>query len=243
MRGPIRIGLLAISVACMFALTGATAFGDATDELRSKKAPEGALLRDVNTTPKNQPDAAEFVNNGNVVLETSLGNITCTEIEFGTTVLRAKATEAKPSVELAIPFGVAEGDNCTNSILGNVPTYFDTLATGPVGNAATGAVATVTVADNSPEATITATLHNLKFSQNLGGKFCTGNLDGLTGTVTNEKFVSEEKTPNLNVQFTGVKVPVTNGEGSTGCPTEGKLTANFFLETPSTTTDEAWFES
>ncbi len=235
MRGPTRIGLLALSLVCMFAFMVATAFGDADDQLLNQKA--GAALRDVTTTPANQPDAGEFVNNGNVVLETSLGNITCTEIEFGTTVLKNKPGE----VELALPFGVAEGQDCTNPTVGEVPTYFDTLATGPVGNSANGKVASVSIADTGVGTKIIATVHNLKFSQNLAGKFCTGNLDLITGTVTNSEgpFV-EEATPNLNVQFNEQKVAVT---GEVGCPTEGKLTANFFLETPSTGTDTAWFNT
>ena len=248
MRGPIRIGLLAVSLVCMFAFSAAAALGDSTDELRDKKA--GALLRDVNTAPAGQPDALEFVNNGNLVLSGLAGleeAITCKEAEFGTTVLQAKATEAKPSTQLAIPFGVVEGDECETKAGGlkfKVPTWFDTLASGAVGNSVNGNVATVNISDKSPETPITATLHDLKFSQNIGGKFCVGNLDGLAGTVANSEgpFV-EEKIPNLNVQFTNVVVPVSNAVGSTGCPTEGKLTANFFLETMSTTTDTAWFES
>ena len=249
MRRPIRISLLAVSLICMFAFSTAAALGDATDELRDKKA--GTLLRDVNAAPKNQPDAAEIVNNGNVVLSGLAGleeAIICKEVEFGKTVLRAKATVANPSVLLAIPFAVAEGDECETKAGGlkfEVPTYFDTLASGAVGNSVNGNVATVNIADNSPtEAINTATLHDLKISQNIGGKFCVGNLDGIAGVVANSEgpFV-EEKTPNLNVQFTNATVAITNATGSTGCPTEGKLTANFFLETFSTGTDTAWFES
>jgi len=234
MRGSRRIGLTAISLVCMFAFMAASAFGDADDQLLNQKA--GAALRDVASTPTNQPDAAEFVNNGDAVLSTSVGSITCTEIEFGTTVLKNKPGE----VELALPFGVAEGQNCTNPTLGEVPTYFDTLATGPVGNSANGKVASVSIADTGAPP-ITATLHNLKFSQRLAGSFCLDNLDGVTGTVTNSEgpFV-EETTPNLNVQFTEQKVPVT---GPAPCPTEGKLTVNFLLETPSTGTDTAWFNT
>jgi hypothetical protein len=234
MRGSTRIGLMAISLVCMFAFMVATAFGDADDQLLNQKA--GVALRDVASTPTNQPDAAEFVNNGNVVLETSLGTITCTEEEFGATVLKNKPGE----VELAIPFGVAEGQDCT-SPLGEVPTYFDTLATGAVGNSANSKVASVSIADTGAGTKIVATMHNLKFSQKIGTIFCTGNLDGIVGEVTNSEgpFVEEEK-PNLNVQFTAQKVAVA---GEAGCPTEGKLTANFFLETPSTGTDTAWFNS
>jgi hypothetical protein len=88
---------------------------------------------------------------------------------------------------------------------------------------------------------LTATVNDLKFSQNIPGiGFCTGDLNGITGTVTNSEgpFV-EEKTPNLNVQFTKQKVAITSS-GGTNCPKEGELTANFFLETMSTKTDTAW---
>lgn len=233
MRGSRRIGLLAISLVCMFAFMAASAFGDAEDQLLNAKG--GTLLRDVKTTPVNQPDALEFVNNGNVVLKTSVGTLTCTEVEFGTTVLNAKAT-ATTEVELAVPFGVAEGpEDCT------VPTYFDTLATGAVGNSANGKVASVSIADSGAGTEIVATLHNLKFSQNITGiGFCTGNLDGVKGKVENSEgpFV-EEAPPNLNVQFTEKELTVSG----TGCPTTAKLTANFFLETPSTSTETAWFAS
>jgi hypothetical protein len=192
------------------------------------------LLRDVTATPEHQPDAAEFVNNGNVELKTNIGTITCTEIEFGTTVLSNTTSLAR----LALPFGVAEGDNCS-TFTGEVPTYFDTLASGAVGNAANGNVASVTVTE--PGGVLTATVNDLKFSQNIPGiGFCTGDLNGITGAITNSEgpFV-EEKTPNLNVQFTKAKVAIT-ASGGVGCPKEGELTANFFLETMSTKTDTAW---
>lgn len=231
MRGSTRIGLLAVSLVCMFALMVTSAFADADDQLLDKKA--GTALRDVKATSANQPDAVEFVaNSEGVLLETTALNITCTEMAFGSTVL----SNAAGAVELAVPFGVAEGDTCT------VPTYFDTLATGPVGNSANNKVASVSIADTGAGTEIVATVHNLKFSLNIPGVgFCTGNLDGLTGKVSNSEgpFV-EEAPPNLNVQFTKAKVPVTGAEK---CPTEGKLTANFFLETPSTGTDTAWFNS
>jgi hypothetical protein len=231
MRGSTRVGLLAVSLVCLFAVMAASAFADADDQLLDKKA--GVALRDVKATPTNQPDALEFVaNSEGVVLETSIGTLTCTEMEFGSTVL----SNAAGAVELAVPFGVAEGDTCT------VPTYFDTLATGPVGNAANGKVASVSIADTGAGTEMVATVHNMKFSQNIPGiGFCTGNLDGITGKATNSEgpFV-EEAPPNLNVKFTSSKVGVT---GAAGCPTEGKLTATFFLETPSTGTDTAWFNS
>jgi hypothetical protein len=231
MRGSTRIGLLAVSAVSLFALVASSALAGPrfwTDKTKT------ILLRDVNATPKNQPDAGEFVNNGNVVLETSLGNITCTEIEFGTTVVSNTETLAK----LALPFGVAEGDNCSAPVVGQVLTYFDTLTNGVVGNATNSNVASVTVTE--PGGVKTATVNDLKFSQNIPTVgFCTGNLNGITGTITNEEFVTEEKTPNLNVQFTNVKVPIESS-GGVGCPKEGTLTGNFFLETMSTKTDNAF---
>jgi hypothetical protein len=231
MRGSTRIGLLAVSLVCLFAFVASSAFAGPrfwTDKTKT------TLLRDVNATPKNQPDALEFANNGNVVLETGIGTITCTEIEFGTTVVSNTETLAK----VALPFGVAEGDNCSTPIAGQVATYFDTLANGAAGNATNGNVASVTVTE--PGGVKTATVNDLKFSQNIPGiGFCTGNLNGITGTITNEEFVNEEKTPNLNVQFTKAKVPIESS-GGIGCPKEGTLTANFFLETMSTKTDNAF---
>jgi len=230
MRGLRRIGLLAVSLVCMFAFSVATAFGDADDEIRSAQAPGGATLRDVATPLANQPDALEFINTGPVELVTSGGTSICHEVEFGTTVVKAKAV-----VTLAIPFGVAENDECT------VPTWFDTTAEGAVGNAAVNKVATVTIADNVNKIFVPE-FHNLKFSQEVAaGVFCVGNLDKIVAASENVAagFV-EETTPNLNVKFAGTKIPITG----TGCPfVEGKITATFFLETPSTKTDTAWFES
>jgi hypothetical protein len=235
MRGSTRGGLMAVSLVCILAFSAVSAFADADDQLLNKAA--GTALRDVKATPANQPDAAEFVNNGNVELVTSAGTIVCTEMEFGTTVVNNKAGE----VTLALPFGVAEQDNC--NVLGkNVPTYFDTLESGAVGNAANGKVATITVADSGAGSKIVATVRDLKFSQELPLiGFCTGNVDGKTGTVTNVTagFV-EESTPNLNVQFSKVAIPI---EGGSSCPKTGELTGNFFLETPSTNTDTAFFNS
>jgi hypothetical protein len=230
MRGPIRSVLLAALAACAFAAFVGQASA-AKPELLDKAA--GTLVRDVNKAPTNAPDAFEFVNNGNVELVTKVGTITCTEIEFGTTVLKAENP-----INLAVPFGVAEGDEC-NTGGANVPTYFNTLATGPVGNSANGNVAKVSVTEVG--GVKTATISDLKFTQKLPViGFCTGNLNGLTGTVANGVgALVEEKTPNANVQFTKIKVSVTSS-GGVGCPTEGELTANFFLETPSTTTDTAF---
>jgi hypothetical protein len=243
MRGPIRIIMAAAVAVCMFAFTAASAFGDGDDELFNTSAVGGVLLRDVTVVPKGQPAAGEFVNNGNVELAGVAGfetPIICKSVEFGTTVLKAVAP-----VELAIPWGVAEGDLCTSKAGGlvvKVPTYFDTLANGAVGSGTE--VASVSIADGGAGTEIVATLHNLHFSQQVGVKFCDGNLNLLKGDVFNVTTgFMEETTPNLNVQFTNVTVPIANGEGSTGCPTEGKLTANFFLETMSAATDTSFFKT
>jgi hypothetical protein len=230
MRGSTRIGLLAVSLVCLSAFMATSAFS-AERRVFDKKG--GTALRDVNSTPKNQPDAFEFVNNGVAKLAIPLvGTIECSEMEFGTTLVNNNGVAA---LNLAIPFGVAEGDNC--SLGANlVPTYFDTLANGAVGNVANGNVASVTI--TGAAAPFTATLHDLRFSQNILGKFCTGELDKVEGKVTNSEgpFV-EEKTPNLELKIE--KAITVSGEG---CPTTATLTANFFLETPSTTTDTAWIE-
>jgi hypothetical protein len=198
------------------------------------------LLRDVKSTPnENQPDAGEFVNSGDIVLKSSGGllnpTITCKEIEFGGAVV--SNTEAL--AELSVASGVAEQDLCTDESGTQVHTLFDTLANGAVGSATAGKVASVTV-EGAAEP-FTAVVHNLSWSFNdtkLGTTvWCTGNANGITGKVTNSKGpFTEEAEPNLKVKFEEAKVTVTG----TGCPTEGKITGTFFLETPSTGTDTVW---
>jgi hypothetical protein len=191
------------------------------------------LLRDLAKEPKNQPDALEFVNSETAKFTiTGVGTIECSELEFGTTVVK------NPGVTLALPFGVAEGDNCSLAGVGLVPTYFDTTEEGAVGNAATKKVATITITE--PVAgTFVAMIHDLKFSQSINGKFCTANVDGAEGKLVNSEgpFV-EEKTPNLEARFEKVAVKVTGTE----CPEKSELTANFFVETPSTATDTVWLK-
>jgi hypothetical protein len=219
----------------LFALTASSAL--AIPRLWADKTLTTAL-RDVTTEPsKGQPDSLEFNNNGNVTLVTSIGTVTCTELEFGSSVLNNNGTTAPA---LAIPWGVAEADNCSAPGLANIQTLFDTLTTGVVGEAGTTASVTIT---GTKVLGFTGTLHNLKFSQKLVAAWCTGSLGGLTGKINNSEgpFV-EESPPNLNIQFTEIKVPITKTGGTGECPTEGKLTGNFFLETPSTATDTAWVE-
>jgi RHS repeat-associated protein len=236
-----RIGLLAILSLCVFALVTPTAFADEDDQLVEKKE-AGVLVHDVATPNANQPDTMEFVSDGAVTFKTTTATVTCEEVELGTTVVRAKATALKPTVELAIPFGVAE--NGTDVIAPKdctAPTWFDTTAEGAVGNSVNGKVATVTVGDTN-NLMFVAEFHNLKFSVELAvGLVCTGNLDTVKVPVENitAGFV-EEKTANLNAKFVAAAVPVT---GPTGCPTTSELSGKFFLETLSTKTDTAFFGS
>jgi hypothetical protein len=188
------------------------------------------LLRSVTSVPKSQPDAMEFANNGPVLFANRTKEeppIFCNEVEFGTTVVvNSGALETK----LALPFGVAEGDNCNQDNpagVVNVPTYFDTGANGVV-------PATITVTGGPP---FIATVHKLKLSQNRPAGFCTVNLEGIKGELHNvvEGFV-EEAPPNLNVGFEGVPITTTCGKKKFA----EIFVANFFLETMSTTTDTAF---
>jgi hypothetical protein len=189
---------------------------------------ETELLRSVTATPQNQPDALEFVNNP--PMEITWGKqpiIFCHEVEFGTTVVvNGGAIETK----LALPFGVAEGDECLQSTeegLIMVRTYFDTTAKGVV-------PATITITGGPP---FVATIHKLKLSQNKAGLFCTVNLNGVKGEFFNSPgpFV-EEGPPNLTLTVPPTPVKITG----TGCPGTGVFQATFYLETMSTITDTAW---
>jgi hypothetical protein len=198
------------------------------------------LLRDVKSTPnENQPDAVEFVNNGNIMLKTSGGlinpTITCKEIEFGGAVL--SNTEAVAKVTVAS--GVAEGDECTDENNNRVRMLFDTLVSGAVGNVTNGDVATFTVSgEKSP---FTATMNDLSWSFNdpwIGSSiWCTASAGGITAEVTNSKgpFV-EEAGPNLQLKFQEAPVSVAG----TGCWTAMKLTGQFVLETASNAPETAW---
>jgi hypothetical protein len=187
----------------------------------------------------------EFVNNGEVKLATASFTQVCTEIELGATVLHNEVGK----VQLALPFGVFEGDNC--QVAGTrIPNYFDTLNSGAVGNQANGEVARITIADENNSTKLMAKVENLTFSFKVfgvgGSGFCVADVNGKTAQVENSEheFV-EETLPNLNLQFTETAIPIADGEGVVAphCPSEGKLTGNFFLETPSTTTDTAWFKT
>jgi hypothetical protein len=231
MRGSIRSSLLTLAAVCALPALAVGSASAAKPELLDK--PAGKLLRDVNKAPTNAPDGLEFANNGNVELVTAKGTYTCTEIELGTTVVKAENP-----VNLAVPGGVFEGDECKIGAA-NMPIYFATLPSGAVGNAVNGNVAKVSITEVG--GVKNAGISDLKFSWNLPGVgFCTANLNGLTGSVANGVgSLVEDRPPNLNVQFTKIKVPIT-ASGGVGCPAEGELTGNFFLETPSTTTDTAF---
>jgi hypothetical protein len=208
---------------------------------------ETLKLRSVTSTPsKLQPDALEFSNNG--PLETVIKTIAtkkegseektvlCTEVEFGTTVVvNSPEGEKNHEDELAMPFGIAEGDACEEGKSGAaVPTYFDTTAVGVV-------PATVTFSGGPEPTAIIATVHKLKLSENIGSAFCTLSLEGAKGEVHNSSgpFV-EESTPNLNVQFTKAALSGSCVEGPITRKFTGTFTANYFLETMSTLTDTAW---
>jgi hypothetical protein len=228
---------MAVSLLCMFAFLAATAFADEDDQLLDKST-AGVLMHDVTTPNANQPDTLEFVNDGAVTFKTTTATVTCEEIEVGTTVVRAKATMANPTVALALPWGVAE--NGTDVLAPrdcSAPTWFDTTAEGAVG--AGVKVASVTVGDAA--GVWTAEFHNLKFSVELAaGLVCTGNLDTVKVPVENVTtgFVEENK-PNVNAKFEATAVPVTG----TGCPTASELTGKFFLETGSGKFDTAFLSS
>jgi hypothetical protein len=187
------------------------------------------LLHSVTSPPKNQPDALEFINNGTVTFQLPKQEpVLCNEVTVGTTVL---VNNRELETKLALPFGVAEADSCTQRTAGattKVPTYFDTAANGVV-------PATITV--TGPP--LVGTVHKLKLSQNKAGTFCTVNLEGVKGELKNvvEGFV-EESPPNLNLEFAGAPIAYVCGASKFG----GTLLANFFLETMSTTTDTAFIE-
>ena len=187
------------------------------------------LLRSVTAAPINQPDAMQFSNEGPVVfiLSSSEPAVVCNEVEIGSTVL---VNTGELEAKLAVPFGVAEGDECVQEFPARtlvVPTYFDT---GPSGAMPT----TITVTGGPP---FIATVHKLKLSHNKAGTFCTTNLEGIKGEFKNvaEGFV-EESPPNLNLSFEGVPISFACG-ASKG---KGVFIAHFFLDTMSTTTDTAF---
>jgi hypothetical protein len=225
---------LAVSALALLIGAAVTASSVAAPRLWTDKT-ETTLLRSVKTAPANQPDALEFVNEGPVAFVYMSPGVTktivCNELEFGTTVLlNNEPVNGVLETKLALPFGVAEGDNCvTHSSTGAeipVPTYFDTAANGAV---------PATISLTGPP--FVGTIHKLKFSQNIEGRFCTVSAEGVTGAVSNvtEGFV-EESPPNLNIAIKAVVPAVC--PGVKGVKVE--IIARFFLETMSTTTDTAF---
>jgi hypothetical protein len=221
-------------VACVLAAGALFAASAAAAPRLWTDSSQKTLLRSVLTPPKNQPDALEFDNEGSVVgVIKVMGTevpITCTEVELGTTVVAnndpSKANKEILETKLAMPFGIAEGDNCQTPSGMPVPTYFDTNAAGSVN-------ANITITGGPP---FIATVHKLKLSQNVGGTFCTDSLEGIKGEMKNatEGFV-EEAPPNLNVALAG---PITVKCGTSS--SHGTFSGKFFLETMSTTTDTAF---
>jgi hypothetical protein len=183
------------------------------------------------STPRLQPDALEFNNQGAVELQLGPAGtppVVCKELEFGTTPV---INNGFLQTRLALPFGVAEGDTCVGvSSAGTsitVPIYFDTLPTGAV-------PAFITVTGGPP---FVATFHRLRLSVDREGQFCTANLEGVTGEFFNVTggFV-EEAPPNLLlvIKFAPISVACE------GAVTTGHITALFYLESMSTTTDTAF---
>ncbi len=222
-----------LAAGLMFVLAAAVLYAPATTSAAAfpqfwTTSAKTKLLRSVAVLPKNQPDAMEFDNESPVVIGISSSEepIFCNEVEIGTTVV---VNSGELETKLALPFGVAEGDNCHQRIPGaelEVPTYFDTTAAGVV-------PATITVAPPN-----IATLHKLKLSHDKKGVFCTSVLEGLKGPIENaaEPFV-EESPPNLKLALEGPTAVTCAGK-----KTAGFFMGHFFLETMSTTTDTAFLE-
>jgi hypothetical protein len=215
----------------MFAFAGTVLYAPAASAAFPQfwtSAAKTKLLRSVTAVPKNQPDAIQFDNEGPIVIGISSAEepILCNEVEIGTTVV---VNNGELETKLALPFGVAEGDNCHQRIPGaeiEVPTYFDTTPAGVV-------PANITVTPPN-----IATLHKLKLSHDKKGVFCTSSLEGAKGPILNvaEGFV-EESPPNLKLTLEG---PTT--VTCAGVKTAGFFIGHFFLETMSTTTDTAFLE-
>ncbi len=142
---------------------------------------------------------------------------------------------------LALPWGVSEGDDC--NVEGteiHAPIYFDTLATGNVGYAGCGPAELKVGAAIIPLVEFKAEVKCLKLSLHIENKWCTATLgtniwngpgSGIQGIWRNNLPGFEELPPNLELQFVGAVFPIAGY----GCPANGTLTADFFLETMSTT--------
>ncbi len=97
----------------MFAFTAASALAAEHDQLLDK--PAGVALRSLKTAPEHFPDSLEFVNSGEVVLKAATVETNARRSSSGAFVRKIKVGE---DPVLSLPWGVAEGDNCT------FPTYF-----------------------------------------------------------------------------------------------------------------------
>jgi hypothetical protein len=233
MRGPRRIGLLAISVVCLFAFMASSAF--AADELLTKAA--GTRLRELTTAPAGFPDSLEFVNKGSVVLKVGELTNTCTEMEFGTFV---KTNPVGGNPVLSLPWGVAEGDNCT-FLTDFGPVTSDTAHGGALETS-------VVIKDDEPEPNpIRANVTKLQFTvQGTIAGTCVYGVSGaetLVGNVTTTggPYGEEGAEPNLTVSFSG-KILQRQAGSAEVCPKEAELNkAVFILETPSTNTDGAFY--
>jgi hypothetical protein len=201
-------------------------------------------LRSVTTPPKDQPDALEFVNleafgfELRDTSETPFEPAECTEVEFGTAVVTNLPEEELKVSEnkLAMPFGVAEGDNCFSANGLPVRLYFDTNPTG-------GVPATITFSGAGP-LVFKGKIHKLKLSTEvvapIPNLFCTITLENteLNLQDVTEGFV-EENPPNLTASL------VPGATGTETCPPSKlkhpiNVKGSFFLETMSTTTDTAF---
>jgi hypothetical protein len=114
----------------------------------------------------------------------------CNEVEIGTTVVvNSGAAETK----LAMPFGVAEGDDCiTQNPLGTfpVPAYFDTTAAGAV-------PATITITGGPP---FIITIHKLHLAEHQG-QAAVASADPSFKQKAPERSGAFEVTPSLCVAF------------------------------------------
>jgi hypothetical protein len=208
-------------------------------------------LRDVKSTPINQPDALEFVTStqlGPLIFHwTEKGaqfEVVCQEAEFGTTLVsNSPEGEVKTKEnKLALPFGVIENDECRDTgpnTTGLALAYFDTTAAGVV-------PANITIAPGP-----VGHLHKLKFSLNLvGNGWCTVTvLEGTPVLFANATagFV-EESLPNLIATVLGETASAPNSSiacthtGEKTVKVKGSIGSSFFLETMSTKTDTAFIE-
>jgi hypothetical protein len=235
MRKGLLVGLLSAAFASVLVVSAASAAPMFFDQKG------GVPLRSVATLPsKNQPAAIQFdtVEGPTYVLNLSSGEtvtIGCHEVEYGTTVVTNTPEGVLGENKLALPFGVAEGDECTGGTTGGpVPTYFDTTAAGVV-------PATITFSGVLPA--ITATLHKLKMSFEISpGVFCTATFEGTPGEVVDVGGpFAEESFPNTFIRF--IKAPFT---GTCATKPVLKFTGEFdtfmVVETPSTATETVWIE-